>query len=122
ALFLSTATLASDRVRLIEGAETGYVEIQGSPDMVLEVVSRSSTRKDQVTLRRSYWEASVREYWLVDARSEPPRLEILRRGSRGYPSVRPQGDWVRSVVFEKTFRLSQKSGVGGFPRYRLEVH
>jgi Uma2 family endonuclease len=121
ATFLSTATLASDRVRLIEGAEAGYVEIQGSPDMVLEVVSRSSTRKDQVHLRRAYWEAGVREYWLADARTESPTLDILRHGARGYTAVRAQDGWVRSVVFGKAFRLTQSAGVGGYPKYRLEV-
>lgn len=121
ATFLSAATLSSDRVRLIEGAEVGYVEIQGSPDMVLEVVSRSSTRKDQVTLRRAYWEAGVREYWLVDARGDQPRLEILRHGRRGYTVVRPQGDWIRSQVFGHEFSLTQAAGAGGFPRFKLGV-
>jgi Uma2 family endonuclease len=121
ALFLSAATQASDRVRLIEGAETGYVEIQGSPDMVLEVVSRSSTRKDQVILRKAYWEAGVREYWLADARGTVPRLEILRQGARGYTAVRPQDGWIRSAVFSKSFRLTQSAGVGGHPKYRLEL-
>jgi Uma2 family endonuclease len=121
ALFLSTATLATDRVRLIEGAESGYVEIQGSPDMVLEVVSRSSTRKDQVILRKAYWEAGVREYWLAHARGTVPKLEILRHGSRGYTAVRPQDGWIRSTVFDNSFRLTQSSGVGGHPKYRLEV-
>jgi Uma2 family endonuclease len=121
ATFLAAATLASDRVRLIEGAEAGYVEIQGSPDMVLEVVSRSSTRKDQVLLRRAYWDAGVREYWLADARSEVPTLDILRHGSRGYTAVRPQDGWVRSAVFGRSFRLTQAAGVGGYPKYKLDV-
>src|SRR5205823_5435101 len=66
AVFVSAAAL-QDRVRLIEGRDEGYVELEGSPDMVLEVISRSSVRKDREVLRKSYWEAGVREYWLVDA-------------------------------------------------------
>src|SRR4051812_38573297 len=38
ATFISQETLRSDRVRLIEGADGGYVELQGTPDMVLEVI------------------------------------------------------------------------------------
>jgi Uma2 family endonuclease len=121
AVFLAAATLTSDRIRLIEGAEAGYVEIQGSPDMVLEVVSRSSTRKDQVLLRRAYCEAGVREYWLADARADRPALDILRHGARGFTAVRPQDGWIRSQVFGKAFRLTQSAGVGGYPKYRLEV-
>jgi Uma2 family endonuclease len=49
-------------VRLIEGKRGGYTEIQGSPDMVLEVVSDSNVHKDYELLRRAYWEAGIREY------------------------------------------------------------
>ena len=48
ATFIAQETLRSDRVRLIEGADGGYVELQGTPDMVLEVISRSSEKKDNV--------------------------------------------------------------------------
>src|ERR1700722_15358860 len=46
--FLSNDTLQSDRIRLIEGAKSGYTELQGSPDMLLEVLSDSSVQKDDV--------------------------------------------------------------------------
>src|SRR5262249_30799052 len=81
-LFLSTATLASDRIRLIEGQDGGFTELQGSPDMVLEIISKSSEKKDDVVLRQAYWEAGVAEYWIVDVRKEPIRFEILRHGKR----------------------------------------
>jgi hypothetical protein len=58
--FLSNSTLDSDRIRLIEGAEGGFVEIQGLPDMTLEVVSDSSCQKDTALLRKGYWEAGTR--------------------------------------------------------------
>jgi hypothetical protein len=45
-LFVANATLQSGRVQVVEGMEEGYLEVEGSPDMVLEVVSRSSVRKD----------------------------------------------------------------------------
>ncbi len=56
ALFASVAAL-SDRVRILEGKKEGHVELEGSPDMVLEVVSESSVRKDTEQLRHDYWEA-----------------------------------------------------------------
>src|SRR6478672_11889595 len=40
-LFLSHQARASDRIRLIEGKDGGFVELQGSPDMVLEILSQS---------------------------------------------------------------------------------
>jgi len=46
------------------------LELEGTPDMVLEVVSASSVVKDTETLLQLYWQAGIPEYWLVDARGE----------------------------------------------------
>jgi hypothetical protein len=119
--FLSTATLQSDRVRLIEGARGGYTELQGSPDMVLEVLSDSSEQKDKEKLRQGYWEAGIREYWLVDARAQPLQFDLLRHGARGYVATRKQQGWVKSAVFGKSFRLTQRTNPLGHPEYALEV-
>jgi Uma2 family endonuclease len=120
-LFVSDETLRAGRVRLVEGMEEGYLEVEGSPDMVLEVVSASSVRKDTVTLRQAYWEAGVREYWLVDARKEPLSFEVLRRTARGFAAARKQQGWVKSAVFGKAFRLVQRTTPLGHPDYTLEV-
>jgi Uma2 family endonuclease len=119
--FISHATLRSDRIRLLEGKRGGYTEIQGSPDMVLEVVSASSVEKDYELLRKAYWEADIREYWLVDARKEPPKFEILRHTAGGYVSTRKQGGWVKSAVFGKSFQLSQNKDDLGHPQFTLAV-
>jgi Uma2 family endonuclease len=54
-----------------------YIEILGSPDLVVEIVSDSSVRKDTTLLRDAYWKAGVREYWLFDARGAEIRFDIL---------------------------------------------
>jgi Uma2 family endonuclease len=121
-VFVATSTLQSGQVRLLEGAEGGYVELVGAPDMVLEVVSAHSVRKDTEVLRRLYWEAEIAEYWLVDARGTSPRFDILRRGGRGYIATRAQqGGWLRSLVFERSFRFNQATDALGHPQYQLEV-
>jgi Uma2 family endonuclease len=120
--FVSFETLASDKIRLLERNWTrGYVEIQGSPDMVLEVLSKSSEHKDAVVLRKAYWRANIREYWLVDARKEPLAFDILRHAAKGYTASRKQEDWVRSSVFRKWFRFTQAIAPDGHPEYTLEV-
>jgi len=121
ATFISNAALDANRVRLVEGKEHGFVEIEGSPDMVLEVVSDSSTRKDLVVLRQAYWEAGVLEYWLVDARREPLTFDILRRTAKGYAAARKQGGWLKSSVFGKSFRLTQQRNRRGHPEFTLEM-
>jgi Putative restriction endonuclease len=119
--FLSNETLRSDRIRLIEGVEGGYTELQGSPDMLLEVLSKGSVHKDEVVLRQAYWEAGVREYWLVDARKQPLRFDILNHTPRGFAARRKKDGWIKSDVFGKSFRLSQSTNDLGHPEYSLEV-
>ncbi len=121
ATFLSHETLRSDRIRLIEGSSGGFSEIEGSPDMVLEVVSRSSVEKDYDLLRKAYWEAEIREYWLVDARKEPLKFEIFRHTPRGYVATRKQEGWIKSAVFGKSFKLTQRKNDLGHPEFSLSV-
>ena len=63
--FVSREDIRRQRVRLIEGSLEGFVEIEGTPDMVLEVVSGSSVSKDTEWLRDLYRKAGIAEYWLV---------------------------------------------------------
>ena len=44
--------------------------IKGGPDLVLEVVSPSSKRRDLVLKLNKYMESGVREYWIVDPMNE----------------------------------------------------
>jgi Uma2 family endonuclease len=120
-IFVSTEALHDGRVRVIEGRTDGHVELEGSPDMVLEVVSRSSVEKDTEALRVAYAVAGVREYWLVDARTETIRFDILRQGRSGYTAVRKRAGWVRSEVFSQWFRLSRQAGEDGYPEFSLEA-
>jgi Uma2 family endonuclease len=119
--FVSYESIDAKRAVLVEGMEEGYLELEGSADMVLEVVSRSSVRKDYVILRKAYWEAGIREYWLVDARKEPLSFSILRHTANGYKAARKQDGWIKSAVFGKWFRLSQTQDRHGNPKYTLEV-
>jgi hypothetical protein len=120
-VYVSYEALTAKRMVLVEGMEEGYLELEGSPDMVLEVISRSSVRKDRITLRQAYWEAGIREYWLVDARKSPPTFDILRQTAKGYAATRKQDGWIKSAVFQKSFRLTQSTDPLGHPEYTLEV-
>ena len=67
-LFATWEAFESGRLRLIEKANRhdDYIELEGTPDLVVEIVSDSSQTKDLVTLRAHYHAAGVPEYWLVD--------------------------------------------------------
>jgi Uma2 family endonuclease len=120
-IFVSAVSFQRGRVQLIEGAEGGHVELEGVPEMVLEVVSDSSVQKDTVDLRDAYWRAGVREYWLVDGRGSALRFDILRRTRRGYTATRRQAGWLPSQVFGKSFRLTEGNDALGYPEYTLAV-
>lgn len=119
-MFVSYDALSNGRVRRID--EPDCLQLDGSPEMVLEVVSESSVQKDTVELRDLYWRAGILEYWLVDARSAKPRFDILRHSRKGYTATRKQaGGWMKSNVFDRSFQLMQTTDPLGDPLYTLNV-
>jgi len=120
-VFVSLQSLRARRVRLIRGTRGGYVELEGTPDMALEVISPSSVQKDTVVLRELYWRAGIPEFWLVDARGDRLVFDILRHTTKGYVAVRKQAGWIKSKVFDKSFRLSVQMDELGYPEYTLSV-
>jgi Uma2 family endonuclease len=119
-MFISWDALERGRARYV-GEQDKAIEVEGSPDMVMEVVSRSSVRKDTVSLMKCYWAAGVKEYWLVDARREIPVFRILLRGPRGFRDTRSRGGWHRSAVFVREFKLDRRIGRMGHAAYELKV-
>jgi Uma2 family endonuclease len=119
--YISKESLATGRVHLLEGAKGGYTEVEGSPDMVLEVVSRSSLRKDTEVLHEAYWDAGVQEYCLVDARKPTLRFDIFHYAAKGYVPIGKHAGWLTSRVFGKSFRLTQSKGPLGYPKFTLSV-
>jgi Uma2 family endonuclease len=114
-------SLEAGAVELVEAAGEGYIEIAGTPDAVLEIVSPSSVRKDTVVLRKLYWTTGVPEYWLVDVRAERLAFDILRRGRQGYTATRKKDGWVKSAVLNHAFRLTCQSDAAGHPEFTLET-
>jgi Uma2 family endonuclease len=120
-MFVSFEAFEADRIREVEGAENGCVEFEGTPDMVLEVVSRFSEKKDAEFISL-YHKASVREYWLADVRRNPVQFDIFVKGSRRFTVNRRQaGGWLKSSVFGRSFRLTQAADRRDKPIYALEM-
>ena len=119
--FISRESFREKRVRLVEGKKTGYVELEGTPDMVLEVVSDSSVQKDTAILRDLYWKAGIPEFWIVDGRHDAVQFTVLKRTTRGYSAVRNAAGWLKSPVFGKSFRLTRRLDELGHPDFVLDV-
>ena len=122
-MFILRESIAKGRVRLVpRRREAGqYVEIEGTPDWVLEVVSVNSVRKDTQELRVAYQKARIPEYWLIDARGEEIDFQILIWHKDGYRSQTDKKGWQRSKVFGHSFRLVRRKDDLGLWEYTLEV-
>lgn len=61
--------VAADRLSII-----GEKFLDAAPDLVVEVLSDSTRRTDEITKRRLYERFGVREYWLIDPLLESAKL------------------------------------------------
>jgi len=117
-------SLESGRVREVPAAsqkEGRYVELEGPPDLVVEVVSDSSVRKDLKRLPGFYARAGVPELWTVDARRESLLFEIRSLGADGYQVLTADREgWISSPVLGHSVRLRRSRERLGRWRYELE--
>jgi len=101
-----------------------YVELEGAPDLVVEVVSNSSVGKDRKRLPALYARAGVPELWLVDARGDTPAFEVWSLKAGGYDQVAvdgpPPDGWTSSSVLGCRFRLQRRMVREGHFVYSLE--
>jgi len=122
-VYLSHEAIDSGRVILVPTAsekKNSFIEIEGGPDLIVEIVSDSSVVKDTKRLPKLYFDAGVREFWLVDARKPELSFVIYRRGrSRFTKSALNANGFQKSVVLECGYRLERQPGVSGRPKYRL---
>jgi Uma2 family endonuclease len=73
----------------------------GSPDMVVEILSPSTNKNDRLIKFNKYEKAGVREYWLVDP--EPKLVTVFtlqENGKYGRPDMYTDEDRVKVSIFE----------------------
>jgi Uma2 family endonuclease len=114
-------SLDSGKVRYVKTNKERGVEIEGSPDWVLEIVSDSSVVKDIIDLRAAYHQAGIGEYWLIDARGDDVFFQILHWRKTGYVAARGKDGWQRSRAFEQNFKLTRSTDRRGDWHYVLAV-
>ena len=110
-VFLSHQAISEGRVRLVpksSGEPGRYVELEGAPDLIVEIVSDSSVRKDTRRLPVAYYTAGVREFWLVDARGDELLFQIHGCGKDKFEPVQPdEKGFQHSSVFDCRYRLER---------------
>lgn len=116
-LYFTWQTVRSGRLRLVDKPGQGVMQLEGSADLVLEIVSKTSVNKDTVILRDLYWRAGIDEYWLVNVREGQLSFEILKHTPQGYDSIPAVDGWILSTVLGKKFQLQQKTDPLGHPQF-----
>lgn len=67
--------------------------LEGPADLIVEVVSESSVERDHVSKFSEYQEAGVREYWIIDPRSDQQRADFYQLLPHGvYQLILPDTD------------------------------
>lgn len=121
---VSEDAIDAGRVRLIPSA-TGkpdrFTELEGAPDLIVEIVSDASVAKDTRRLPAAYHAAGVREFWLVDARGAEVSFTIHRRADAGYVAAVAADGFARSDVFDCGFALRRSRNPHGRFVYDLLV-
>ena len=64
--------------------------IQGAPDLVVEILSPSTAERDRTFKRTLYARHGVKEYWMVDTTEKT--ITVLLSGDRGFEVVDTCGE------------------------------
>ncbi len=75
-VLLSPFDIVEPDLFVVTGDQAGILtekNVQGPPALVIEVLSKSTRKRDAQTKRRLFERSGVREYWLVD-----PELDVVQ--------------------------------------------
>jgi Uma2 family endonuclease len=86
-----------DRSKLIKRC------IYGAPDFIIEVISKSTKRKDTTIKLSKYIQAGVREFWLVDIEKE--RVLVYFFESDDYPTIYGRDDEIPVGIFDGELKI-----------------
>lgn len=70
--------------------------VQGAPDLVVEILSPSTAERDRTLKRRLYARHGVSEYWIVDTEARSVAVLLLREGGFEVAGTYGEGDTLTS--------------------------
>ncbi|MDI3312340.1 MAG: Uma2 family endonuclease, partial [Thermoanaerobacterium sp.] len=78
--------------------KTGYY---GVPELIVEIVSSSSMRRDRLEKFNIYEKAGVKEYWIVEPEGKIVSVFVLQDSKRyGRPEIYADEDKVKVTIFD----------------------
>jgi Uma2 family endonuclease len=72
----------------------------GAPDLIVEIISLSSVKKDVEEKFKLYQENGVREYWIVQPNDETLTVFFLENGKYQIQGIYTRGSKVKVGIFE----------------------
>ncbi|MBU1487842.1 Uma2 family endonuclease [bacterium] len=74
--------------------------IKGSPDLLIEIISKKSAQRDRIIKKRLYEKRGVKEYWLVDPDRKEIEVLTLKEGVYEIYGLFKGSDMLTSSVLE----------------------
>ena len=87
--------ISKERERIRTGAN-----VQGAPDLVVEILSPSSLKRDWEDKRELYAKYGVKEYWIADPVHKMVSVMLLKDGILELAGTYVEGDTVTSTALE----------------------
>lgn len=79
------------------GCKPLEVNSKGAPDLIVEIVSKSSRRLDYLTKNTLYSDAGVREYWIIDPARQRSTIYYFEEDAA--PMIVPFDQPIASEIF-----------------------
>lgn len=83
--------VSNERAHVVTAAN-----VQGAPDLVVEILSPSSVERDRTLKRSLYARHGVREYWIVDTDARTATVLLLQDGGFEAAATYGEGDTLTS--------------------------
>lgn len=106
-MVLSDEDVVQPDVLFVSAAKAGIVtedNVQGAPDLVVDILSDATRKKDEMTKRKLYERFGVTDYWIVDPELET--VTVFRLSDRLHPHRR---------TFQGIARHAHHTPPAGFP-------
>ena len=88
-----------DLLVICDKTKLGKGSVNGPPDVAVEIVSPSNTKKELWIKFGAYLDAGIREYWVVDPEQKSVQVHVYEKGHY-ISSVYKMNETIRSAVLQ----------------------